>query len=110
MSEKMLGQILDTLQTMNTHLVQMDTRLKKVEDRIDTIEVDLKSIKNDTKEIPFIKQAVHETYEVTKQISSSQASFERQASKDLNMHSHSIDILNRRQLKLEAEIEHIKQK
>lgn|GEM_PF-2237634 len=118
MSEKILGQILDTLQTMNTRLDQMDARfekiegrLEKIEGRIDNIEVNLKSVKADTKEIPFIKMAVFETFEITRQLNTNQArSFESHVTNELNMHSHSIDLLIRKQFKLEVEIERIKGK
>ncbi|MMZ71500.1 hypothetical protein D1872_349160 [compost metagenome] len=37
-----------------------------------------------------------------------QASFERKVTAELNTHQHSIDILNRRQLRMEADIETLK--
>ncbi|ASA22001.1 hypothetical protein [Paenibacillus donghaensis] len=91
MSDQILTQILEELKQMNS--------------RISTLESDTKVVKTNTTDIPLIKQAVLETLEVAKKIDSTQKSFERKASADLNTHEHSIDILNRRQLKLEADME-----
>ncbi|MEC0169857.1 hypothetical protein [Paenibacillus graminis] len=93
-SDPILNQILEELKQMNT--------------RIGTLEKDIKQVKTNTEDIPLIKQAVLETLEMAKRNDTSQKSFERKVSADLNTHEHSIDILNRRQLKLEADMESLK--
>ncbi|WP_342416972.1 hypothetical protein NST83_06130 [Paenibacillus sp. FSL R10-2782] len=94
MSEQILNQILAELKSIKESQENTNKRLTKIEEQ--------------TKDIPLIKQAVLETLTITKQIDSSQSSFERKAATDLNTHEHSIDILNRRQLRLEADIEKLK--
>ncbi|MFM9281452.1 hypothetical protein [Paenibacillus jiagnxiensis] len=101
MSEQILNQILDELKSLNSRVDSMDSRLGNVE-------TDVKDIKEHTKDIPAIKQAVLENLALTKQVESAQASFERKVSSELTTHGHSIDILNRRQLKFEAELESLK--
>jgi hypothetical protein len=93
-SEQILNQILDELRSLNM--------------RMNALDADVKEIKINTQDIPSIKQAVLETLEISKRNESSQTSFERKAAADLNTHGHSIDILNRRQLRLEADIEKLK--
>ena len=94
MSEQLLNQILDELRSLNM--------------RMNALDADVKEIKINTQDIPSIKQAVLETLEISMRSESSQTSFERKAGADLNTHEHSIDILNRRQLRLEADIEKLK--
>lgn len=138
MSEQILTQILGELKSMNTrmdgietridgiethvsgiearidgietHVNSIDTRMSGIESHIDGIETDLKNIRANTDDIPLIRQAVLETLNITKQIESSQKSFERKTVSDINTHDYSIDILNRRQLKVEAELEILKSK
>ncbi len=94
MSDQILAQILGELKQINT--------------RIGGLEKELNHVKTNTEDIPLIKQAVLETLEMAKRNDASQKSFERKVSSDLNTHEHSIDILNRRQLKLEADMESLK--
>ncbi|MFB5762074.1 hypothetical protein [Paenibacillus medicaginis] len=115
MSEQILNQILDELKSMNSRvgsiesrLDNMDSRFNGIDSRLDSLETDVKDIKEHTKDIPAIKQAVLENLTLTKQIDIAQASFERKVSSELTTHGHSIDILNRRQLKFEAELESLK--
>ncbi|MDN8588723.1 hypothetical protein Q0V21_08065 [Paenibacillus sp. 11B] len=101
MSDQVLSQILNQLQQMDKRFDNIDGRLEKIEDRLDTIE-------EQTKNIPLLQQAVLETLEVTKRLEASQITFERKVTAELNTHQHSIDILNRRQLRMEADIEALK--
>ncbi|MUG46033.1 hypothetical protein [Paenibacillus woosongensis] len=86
------------------------TRLEALETRQVSFEAELKEIKANTADIPLIRQAVLETLEITKRLDLSQKSFERKTTNQLNTHEYSIDIINRRQLKLEADLESIKNK
>lgn len=90
MNNELLTQILEELKHMNT--------------RIGKLENDIKQVKTNTEDVPLIKQAVLETLEMTKRNASSL----NKTTVDLNTHEHSIDILNRRQLKLEAGLESLK--
>ncbi|OPG94541.1 hypothetical protein B2I21_31690 [Chryseobacterium mucoviscidosis] len=103
MSDQVLSQILNQLQQMDKRFDNIDGRLEKIEDRLDTIE-------EQTKNIPLLQQAVLETLEVTKRLEASQITFERKVTAELNTHQHSIDILNRRQLRMEADIEALKRR
>lgn len=96
MSEQLLNQILDELKSINS--------------RMNNFESDMKEIKKNTTDIPLIKQAVLETLDMTKQIAADQKRIEKKVISDLNTHEFSIDILNRRQLKLEADLEKLKNK
>lgn len=86
------------------------TRQEALEARQVSFEAELKEIKANTADIPLIRQAVLETLEITKRLDLSQKSFERKVTNQLNTHEYSIDIINRRQLKLEADLESIKNK
>lgn len=122
MSDAVLEQILIQLQQMNKrfdHIDQrldnmdgsldnMDGRLDGMDGRFDRIEGRLDTIEQQTKDIPLLKQTVLETLEITKRLEENQASFERKVTAELNTHQHSIDILNRRQLRMEADIETLK--
>ncbi|TDL70724.1 hypothetical protein E2R58_16845 [Paenibacillus amylolyticus] len=101
MSDPILGQILNQLQQMDKRFDSIDVRLEKMEDRLDTIE-------EQTKNIPLLQEAVLETLTVTKRLDASQSASERKVTTELNTHQHSIDILNRRQLRMEADIETLK--
>ncbi|MFB5265309.1 hypothetical protein ACE41H_00700 [Paenibacillus enshidis] len=90
---------------VDSRLDSMDSRFNGIDSRFDRLEADVKDIKEHTKDIPAIKQAVLENLALTKQVESAQASFERKVTSELTTHGHSIDILNRRQLKLEADVE-----
>jgi hypothetical protein len=103
MSDQVLSQILNQLQQMDKRFDNIDGRLEKIEGRLDTIE-------EQTKNIPLLQQAVLETLEVTKRLEASQITFERKVTAELNTHQHSIDILNRRQLRMEADIETLKRR
>ena len=93
---------------MDSRLDGVDSRFDRIDTRLDSLETDISEIKNHTKDIPAIKQAVLETLDLSKQNKSSLHSFERKVSSELTTHGHSIDILNRRQLKLEADLESLK--
>lgn len=122
MSDPILGQILNQLQQMDKrfdsidgHLGKMDHRLDAmeerlgaVESRLDTVDDRLNAIEEQTKNIPLLQQAVLETLTVTKRLDSSHSASERKVTTELNTHQHSIDILNRRQLRMEADIETLK--
>ena len=131
MSDQVLSQILNQLQQMDKRFDNIDGRLEKIEDRLDTVDgrldtVDgrldtidgrldtidgrLDVIEEQTKTIPLLQQAVLETLEVTKRLEASQITFERKVTAELNTHQHSIDILNRRQLRMEADIEALKRR
>lgn len=96
------------LDGMDGRLDNMDGRLNGMDGRFDRIEGRLETIEQQTKDIPLLKQAVLETLEITKRLEENQASFERKVTSELNTHQHSIDILNRRQLRMEADIETLK--
>lgn len=122
MSNPILRQILNQLQQMDKrfdsidgHLGKIDhrfdameERLGAVESRLDTVDRTLNAIEEQTKNIPLLQQAVLETLTVTKRLDASQSASERKVTTELNTHQHSIDILNRRQLRLEADIETLK--
>ncbi|MHA7584697.1 hypothetical protein ACX12E_30625 [Paenibacillus vandeheii] len=129
MSDQVLSQILNQLQQMDKRFDNIDGRLEKIEDRLgtldsrldvmdgrldtmdgrlDTMDTRLDAIEEQTKNIPLLQQAVLETLEVTKRLEASQITFERKVTAELNTHQHSIDILNRRQLRMEADIEALK--
>ncbi|MDK8192760.1 hypothetical protein QP794_21965 [Paenibacillus sp. UMB7766-LJ446] len=129
MSDQVLSQILNQLQQMDKRFDNIDGRLEKIEDslgtldsrldvmdgrldtmdgRLDTMDTRLDTIEEQTKNIPLLQQAVLETLEVTKRLEASQITFERKVTAELNTHQHSIDILNRRQLRMEADIEALK--
>lgn len=92
MSDQILNQILE--------------KLNQLDERMSRIEVDVKSIKTDTAEIPLIRRAVLETRDDIKELGYTQTKI----NSELNTHDYSIDILNRRQLKLEADLESLKSK
>ncbi|MGN7413827.1 hypothetical protein [Paenibacillus sp. SAF-068] len=122
MSDPILGQILNQLQQMDKRFDSIDVRLEKMEDRLntmenrldtmdgrlDTIDGRLDTIEEQTKNIPLLQQAVLETLTVTKRLDASHPASERKLTTELNTHQHSIDILNRRQLRMEADIETLK--
>ncbi|WP_339306061.1 hypothetical protein [Paenibacillus sp. FSL R5-0519] len=129
MSDPILGQILNQLQQMDKRFDSIDVRLDKMEDRLitmesrldtmdgrldtmdsrlDTMDGRLDTIDEQTKNIPLLQQTVLETLTVTKRLDASHSAFERKVTTELNTHQHSIDILNRRQLRMEADIETLK--
>lgn len=129
MSDPILGQILNQLQQMDKRFDSIDVRLDKMEDRLitmesrldtmdgrldtmdsrlDTMDGRLDTIDEQTKNIPLLQQAVLETLTVTKRLDASHSASERKVTTELNTHQHSIDILNRRQLRMEADIETLK--
>ncbi|MBY0119454.1 hypothetical protein NST33_24280 [Paenibacillus sp. FSL L8-0435] len=122
MSDPILGQILNQLQQMDKRfdsidghlgkidhrLDAMEERLGAVESRLDTVDDRLNAIEEQTKNIPLLQQAVLETLTVTKRLDASHSASERKVTTELNTHQHSIDILNRRQLRMEADIETLK--
>ena len=122
MSDPILGQILNQLQQMDQRFDSIDVRLEKMEDRLitmesrldtmdgrlDTMDSRLDTIDEQTKNIPLLQQAVLETLTVTKRLDASHSASERKVTNELNTHQHSIDILNRRQLRMEADIETLK--
>lgn len=122
MSDPILGQILNQLQQMDKrfdsidgHLGKMDHRLDAMEERLgaveirlDTVDDRLNAIEEQTKNIPLLQQAVLETLTVTKRLDAPHSASERKVTTELNTHQHSIDILNRRQLRMEADIETLK--
>lgn len=101
MNDQILSQILIELKSIKQEQETTNQRFSKFEEQINNR---FSKFEEQTKDIPIIKQAVLETLEITKQVDSNQKSFERKVTADLNTHGHSIDILNRRQLKLEADI------
>lgn len=103
MSEQLLKQILDELKQMKSQLTNLESGQSVTNQRLTKIE-------EQTKDIPLIKQAVLETLDITKQISADEKRIEKKVRSDLNTHEFSIDILNRRQLKLEADLEKLKNK
>ncbi|WP_339185986.1 hypothetical protein MKX33_17705 [Paenibacillus sp. FSL R5-0490] len=122
MSNPILRQILNQLQQMDKrfdsidgHLGKIDhrfdameERLGAVESRLDTVDRTLNAIEEQTKNIPLLQQAVLETLTITKHLEASHSVSERKVTTELNTHQHSIDILNRRQLRMEADIETLK--
>lgn len=110
MSDQVLSQILNQLQQMDKRFDNIDGRLEKIDGRLEKIEDRLDTIEEQTKNIPLLQQAVLETLEVTKRLEASQITFERKVTAELNTHQHSIDILNRRQLRMEADIEALKRR
>lgn len=124
MSDQILAQILDELKSLNTRMGGLADRQTNLEEGQQTLlakqgalearqlnfEAELKEINANTADIPLIRQAVLETLEITKRLDLSQKSFERKTVNQLNTHEYSIDIINRRQLKLEADMESLKRK
>ncbi len=96
------------LDGMDSRFDGMDSRFDGIDSRLDSLETDVSEIKIHTKDIPAMKQAVLETLSLTKQTESSLHSLERKVSSELLTHSHSIDVLNRRQFKLETDMERLK--
>ncbi|MGG1613484.1 hypothetical protein [Paenibacillus phoenicis] len=92
MSDQILNQILEMLQS-----IENEQRL---------IREEIRSVKADTADIPLIRRAVLETRDDVKELGSTQAKIKS----ELNTHDYSIDILNRRQLKLEAALESLRSK
>lgn len=83
----------------------LDQRMDKFETRMDKFDEDMTEIKVLVSDIPFIKQAVLETQEHVKRLDERQQCFEKETKSTLNTHSISIDILNQRQLQLEATVQ-----
>ncbi|MDM5276056.1 hypothetical protein ACN9MH_22445 [Paenibacillus silvae] len=108
MSDAILNQILNQLQQMDKRFDQVDQRLEKMDERLDSFDQRLSTIEEHTKNIPLLQQAVLETLDITKRLEASHITFERKVTSELNIHQHSIDILNRRQLRMEADIEALK--
>ncbi|MCK6074962.1 hypothetical protein [Paenibacillus silvae] len=122
MSDAILNQILNQLQQMDKRFDQVDKqfdnfdkrldhmeqRLDKMDERLDSFDQRLSTIEEHTRNIPLLQQAVLETLDITKRLETSQMTFERKVTSELNTHQHSIDILNRRQLRMEADIETLK--
>ncbi|MBU5355498.1 hypothetical protein KQI74_24920 [Paenibacillus barcinonensis] len=122
MSDAILNQILNQLQQMDKRFDQVDKqfdkfdkrldhmeqRLDKMDERLDSFDQRLSTIEDHTRNIPLLQQAVLETLDITKRLEASQITFERKVTSELNTHQHSIDILNRRQLRMEADIETLK--
>ena len=104
-----LGERIDSLdQRMDKIEVRMDSldqRMDKFETRMDKFEEDLTEIKVLVSDIPFIKQAALETQEHVKRLDERQLCFEKETKSTLNNHFISIDILNQRQLQLEATVQ-----
>lgn len=94
--------------SMETRLMSLETQIGSMNERLNRIELEVKAIKADTSDIPLIRRAVLETADLSRNYDRAQKSFERKAIGDLSMHDHSIDILNRRQLRLESELERLK--
>lgn len=88
----------------------MNTAIRGIQAEQNATNERLTKIEEQTRDIPLIKQAVLETLDITKQVSSNQKSFEKKACAEFNTHDYSIDILNRRQLKFEADLEKLKHK
>jgi len=88
--------------------------IKDMKSDITTLQSEVISIKDtmatkqDVADIPLIARAVMETNETVKRLESSVVDFQRKTAVELNTHEHSIDILNKRQLKTEAAIEKLK--
>nr|WP_145406080.1 hypothetical protein [Paenibacillus xylanexedens] len=96
------------LDKMDQRFDNMDERLDNMDERLDSFDQRLSTIEEHTKNIPLLQQAVLETLDITKRLEASQITFERKVTSELNTHQHSIDILNRRQLRMEADIETLK--
>jgi len=106
--ESKLEAVDTTIGDMQSTMGTMQTQIGSMNDRLNRIELEVKMIKADTSDIPLIRRAVLETADLSRNIDRAQKSFERKAIGDLSMHDHSIDILNRRQLRLESELERLK--
>ncbi|MGP0583654.1 hypothetical protein [Paenibacillus timonensis] len=92
MTDQILNQILEKLES-----IESEQRL---------IREEIRSVKADTADIPLIRRAVLETRDDVKELGASQTKIKS----EFNTHDYSIDILNRRQLKLEADLESMKNK
>ncbi|MFC5405067.1 LPP leucine zipper domain-containing protein [Cohnella soli] len=86
---------------LKSDVAELKSEQQKTNARLDKIE-------QDTALIPMIQRAVLETYETVQQLAATQTNFEIKTTSDLNTHEHSIDILNRRQFRLEADLEKVK--
>lgn len=108
MSEKILKQILEKLQSIEDEQRAMRSELNSMQNEQRSMSEELRSIKADTSDIPLIRRAVLETAETLRNFEKSKEAFERKTASELNTHEYNIDILNREQLKLKTEIEKLK--
>ncbi|WP_145332666.1 hypothetical protein [Paenibacillus xylanexedens] len=106
--DKRLDQVDKRFDQVDKRFDQVDNRLDRMDERLDSFDKRLNVIEEQTKNIPLLQQAVLETLDITKRLEASQITFERKVTSELNTHQHSIDILNRRQLRMEADIESLK--
>ena len=106
--DKRLDHMEQRLDKMDQRFDNMDERFDNMDERLDSFDQRLSTIEEHTKNIPLLQQAVLETLDITKRLEASQITFERKVTSELNTHQHSIDILNRRQLRMEADIETLK--
>ncbi|WFR64894.1 hypothetical protein P9222_13160 [Paenibacillus amylolyticus] len=106
--EERLGTVENRLDTVDSSLSAIDGKLNTIDGRLDKVDDRLDTIEEQTKNIPLLQQAVLETLTVTKRLDASHSASERKVTTELNTHQHSIDILNRRQLRMEADIETLK--
>ncbi|MDQ6418707.1 hypothetical protein RB620_04570 [Paenibacillus sp. LHD-117] len=108
MIESRIDKIENRIDMIESRIDKIEGRIDKIEIRISSVETEVKAIKADTSDIPLIRRAVLETADLVKGMDGAQRSFEKKMSGEVVVHDHSIDILNRRQLKLESELERLK--
>jgi len=114
MSDPIMHQILDELKLMRTDVTTIQSDITTLQTDMSSIKSEVVSIKDtmatkqDVADIPLIARAVLETNETVKRLEFSLVDFQRKTTVELNTHEHSIDILNKRQLKTEAAIENLK--
>ncbi|WP_127579968.1 hypothetical protein [Paenibacillus koleovorans] len=82
--------------------------LQQILEELKDIKREQQEMKKHVAEIPFIKQALIETLEITRNLESSQRAFESKVAADYRSHDISIKMLAERQFKLEVEFEAIK--
>lgn len=118
MSDEILQQILGQLQNINIEIGGMKAEMSDMKAEIGGMKAEmagmkaeqqitnkrLDKIESSVALIPFIQQAVMETNGIVKQLESTSKS----TTTELRNHGYSIDILNRRQLMLETEVEKLK--
>lgn len=117
MSEQVLNEILDELRGLKQEVGTLNKRVdgleSRVNDRFSGLESDMQGLKKSVAvieqtvaDVPLIRRAVLELSDTVKRMDASQ----QQTTQQLQSHDYAIEILNRRQLKLEAEVELLKRK
>jgi hypothetical protein len=103
MSEPLLGQILNELKTMNQKMDSLESKVSHLNTKVSVIESTM-ATKDDVKELPYIRQAIIEINDRTKQIELTQGIH----NEAIINHDHQLNIINKRLFTLETDVDRLK--